>query len=69
MARSHDSYINVPVGEFGFLEEDACQVRDLLWDERCLCRGRRKFVVLNPHQKPAHICRWISREQDFDYFL
>ena len=32
----------------------------------------RNFVVLNPHQKPAHILRirrWISREQDFDYLL
>jgi len=67
-----DAYIHVPVEEFGFLEGDTYQVHDLLWDERYLWQGKRNFVILDPHKKPAHIFRirrWVSREQDFDYFL
>jgi len=67
-----DSFINVPVEEFGWLEGESYQVHDLLTDERFLWRGRRNFVKLDPHTRPAHIFRlrrWVSREQDFDYFL
>lgn len=70
--QSHDAYINVPVDEFGWVEGETYQVHDLLYDERYLWRGRRNFVKLDPHGKPAHIFRlrrWVSREQDFDYFL
>jgi starch synthase (maltosyl-transferring) len=70
--QSHDSYIHVPVEEFGWLEGDTYQVHDLLYDERYLWRGQRNFVVLDPHKKPAHIFRirrWVSREQNFDYFM
>jgi len=66
-----DSFIHVPVEEFGWMESDTYQVHDLLWNERYLWHGRKNFVSLDPHQKPVHIFRvrrWISREQDFDYF-
>jgi starch synthase (maltosyl-transferring) len=68
---AHDSFIHVPVEQFGWLEGDTYQVHDLLTDERYLWRGSRNFVKLDPHTKPAHIFRvrrWLSREQDFDYF-
>ena len=66
-----DSFIHVPIEEFGWMESDTYQVHDLLWNERYLWHGRRNFVSLDPHQKPVHIFRvrrWMSREQDFDYF-
>jgi starch synthase (maltosyl-transferring) len=66
-----DSWIHVPVEEFGWMEGDTYQVHDLLWDERYLWHGRRNFVSLDPHQRPVHVFRvrrWMSREEDFDYF-
>jgi starch synthase (maltosyl-transferring) len=69
---SQDAYLHVPVGDFGWLEGDTYQVHDLLTDERYLWRGSRNFVRLDPHRAPAHIFRirrWVSREQDFDYFM
>jgi starch synthase (maltosyl-transferring) len=70
--QAHDSFIHVPVEEFGWMEGDTYQVHDLLTDERYLWKGTRNFVKLDPYTRPAHIFRlrrWISREQDFDYFL
>lgn len=70
--QTHDSYVYVPIAEFGFAETDTYQVHDLLTDERFLWTGSRNYVVLNPHQRPAHVFRvrrWVSREQDFDYFM
>ena len=70
--QARDSFINVPVGEFGWIEGESYQVHDLLTDERFLWRGKRNFIKLDPHTRPAHIFRlrrWVSREQDFDYFL
>ena len=70
--QARDAFINVPVEEFGWLEGESYQVHDLLTDERFLWRGKRNFIKLDPHTRPAHIFRlrrWVSREQDFDYFL
>ncbi|MGA3169637.1 MAG: maltotransferase domain-containing protein [Chthoniobacteraceae bacterium] len=70
--QSHDAYINVPVGEFGWMDSDTYQVHDLLTDERYLWRGSRNYVLLHPQTKPAHVFRvrrWLIREQDFDYYL
>ena len=67
-----DSFIHVPVEAFGWMENDTYQVHDLLWDERYLWHGSRNFVSLDPHAKPVHIFRirrWMSREQDFDYYF
>jgi len=70
--QSHDAFIHVPVEEFGWMDSDTYQVHDLLTDERYLWRGSRNYVLLNPQTKPAHVFRvrrWLSREQDFDYYL
>ena len=67
-----DAFIHVPIEAFGWMENDTYQVHDLLWDERYLWHGSRNFVALDPHTKPVHIFRvrrWMSREQDFDYYL
>ena len=66
-----EAFIYVPVEQFGWLEGDAYQVHDLLSDDRYLWTGSRNFVRLEPN-RPAHIFRvrrWLSREQDFDYFM
>ena len=66
-----DAFIHVPVEQFGWMESDSYQVHDLLWNERYLWHGTKNFVSLDPHHKPVHIFRvrrWMSREQDFDYF-
>jgi len=70
--QSHDAFIHVPVGEFGWMDSDTYQVHDLLTDERYLWRGSRNYVKLDPQTRPAHVFRvrrWLSREQDFDYYL
>jgi len=70
--RAHSAYLHVPVEEFGFLEGDTYQVHDLLSGERYLWRGSRNYIELDPFIRPAHIFRvrrWVSREQDFDYYL
>ncbi|MEI6350806.1 MAG: maltotransferase domain-containing protein [Verrucomicrobiota bacterium] len=67
-----DSFIHVPIEEFGWMESDTYQVHDLLTDERYLWHGKKNFVSLDPHHKPVHIFRirrWMSREQDFDYYF
>lgn len=67
-----DSFIHVPIEEFGWMESDTYQVHDLVCDERYLWHGSRNFVALDPHSKPVHIFRvrrWMSREQDFDYYF
>jgi starch synthase (maltosyl-transferring) len=70
--RAHTAHIRVPVEEFGFIEGETYQAHDLLTGERFLWSGSRNYVELDPHTRPAHIFRirrWVSREQDFDYYL
>ncbi|EDY17117.1 alpha amylase, catalytic region [Chthoniobacter flavus Ellin428] len=66
-----DAYIDVPVDQFGWVEDQQYQVHDLLNDERYLWTGRRNFVRLHP-DKPAHVFRVRRKthsEKDFDYYL
>jgi starch synthase (maltosyl-transferring) len=55
--RKHDSYVNVPIDEFGEMDGDAYQVHDLLTDARYTWRGRRNYIELDPEIQPAHIFR------------
>jgi starch synthase (maltosyl-transferring) len=69
---ARDTFIHVPVKDFGWMESDTYQVDDLLHNERYLWSGSKNYVRLDPHHKPAHIFRlrrWVGREQDFDYFM
>jgi starch synthase (maltosyl-transferring) len=55
--RKHNSYINVPIDQFGLLEGEAYQVHDLLSDTRYTWYGRKNYVELDPEIQPAHIFR------------
>ncbi|MBA2270212.1 MAG: alpha-1,4-glucan--maltose-1-phosphate maltosyltransferase, partial [Chthoniobacterales bacterium] len=55
--QTHNSYIHVPVAEFGAMESDTYQVHDLLTDARYTWHGSRNYVELDPLTQPAHIFR------------
>src|SRR6185437_2210273 len=42
------AYVNVPLGEFGYMEQDAYLLEDLLSGERLSWAGGRNYVVLGP---------------------
>lgn len=68
----HNSFIHVPVSDFGWMEGEMYQVHDLLSEERYLWHGSRNYITLPPESCPVHIFRvrrWVSREQDFDYYV
>ncbi len=54
---SQNSFIHVPVEEFGAMNSDEYEVHDLLTDERYTWRGTRNYVELDPQTRPAHIFR------------
>lgn len=65
------AFVHVPLADFGIGENDAYVAEDLLTGERFTWRGRRNFVALNPHTRPAHILRirrWQDREDGQDIF-
>ena len=55
--RRQNSFIDVPIDEFGETVTDPYQVNDLLNDETYQWRGRRNYVELDPLATPAHIFR------------
>jgi starch synthase (maltosyl-transferring) len=69
---TQDTFVTVPLEEFGLGESETYQVHDLLTDDRYLWTGRRNFVRLNPQTHPAHIFRIRRKagsEENFDYFF
>src|SRR4051812_25140847 len=65
-ARSQNSYVHIPIGDFGPMDADVYQVHDLLTDARYLWRGERNYVELDPAVQPAHIFRvrrWLAGEK------
>ena len=67
-----NSFIHLPIDQFGIGENELYQVQDLLNDEYYLWRGRKNFVDLTPNVKQAHIFRirrWSHYENGFDYFM
>ncbi len=57
VAATQDSYIYVPIADFGITEGEPYQVHDLLSDARYTWHGSRNYVELNPKTQPAHIFR------------
>jgi len=53
--RKQNSFVHVPIEEFGQMATDEYQVHDLLNDARYTWRGRRNYVELDPEIQPAHI--------------
>ena len=62
--RKQSSYIDVPVDQFGVLEDGVYEVHDLLSDARHTWSGRRNYVELDPEIQPAHIFRVRRRTAD-----
>ncbi|HSP44605.1 MAG TPA: hypothetical protein VLO30_01305, partial [Chthoniobacterales bacterium] len=65
-ARSQNSYVYIPLEEFGPMDSDVYQVHDLLSDTRYLWRGERNYVELDPTAQPAHVFRvrrWLAGEK------
>ena len=55
---AQSGYVELPFEEFGYTERgDAYTVRDLLTGERFEWHGRRNYVALDPHHRPAHVFR------------
>jgi starch synthase (maltosyl-transferring) len=54
---TQSAFVYVPIEDFGISESDPYQLHDLLTDEKFLWKGRRNFVMLDPHNRPAHIFR------------
>lgn len=64
--RKQNSYIDVPIDQFGHMESDVYQVHDLLSDARYTWRGRQNYVELDPEIQPAHVFRvrrWAGGDQ------
>ena len=62
--RRQNTYIDVPIDQFGSMEEDVYEVHDLLSDSRYTWKGRRNYVELDPEIQPAHIFRIRRRTLD-----
>ncbi|HEV8185534.1 MAG TPA: hypothetical protein VGP40_06225, partial [Chthoniobacterales bacterium] len=56
-SQTQNSYIHVPLPEFGISDSEPYQVHDLLTDARYTWKGSRNFVKLDPETQPAHIFR------------
>jgi starch synthase (maltosyl-transferring) len=54
---SQSGFAYVPLESFGINGNDPYQVEDLLTGEKFVWHGRRNFVMLDPHSRPAHIFR------------
>jgi starch synthase (maltosyl-transferring) len=53
--RKQNSFVYAPIENFGQMESDVYQVRDLLSGATYTWRGRRNYVELDPNIQPAHI--------------
>lgn len=54
---AQSAFVYVPIEDFGINEADPYQLHDLLTDEKFVWKGRRNFVMLDPHNRPAHVFR------------
>jgi starch synthase (maltosyl-transferring) len=53
--RKQNSFVHVPVEQFGQMESDEYRVQDLLSGATYTWRGQRNYVELDPPVQPAHI--------------
>jgi starch synthase (maltosyl-transferring) len=69
---TQSGWIELDLSTLDLEEDQTYQVHDLLSEQRYQWRGRRNYVMLDPHRMPAHVFRLRRRvrsEQDFDYFV
>ena len=53
--RKQNSFVHVPIEEFGQMESNEYRVHDLLSDARYIWRGGQNYVELDPEIQPAHV--------------
>ena len=53
--RKQNSFVDVPIEQFGQMESDDYRVEDLLSGTSYSWRGRQNYVELDPNIQPAHI--------------
>jgi len=53
--RKQNSFVDVPIEQFGQMASDDYRVEDLLSGTSYTWRGRRNYVELDPEIQPAHI--------------
>jgi starch synthase (maltosyl-transferring) len=53
--RKQNSFVDVPIEQFGQMESDEYRVQDLLSGTTYTWRGRRNYVELDPEIQPAHL--------------
>ena len=53
--RKQNSFVDVPIEQFGQMESNDYRVQDLLSGATYTWRGRRNYVELDPEVQPAHI--------------
>ncbi len=66
------AWIEVPLEDFGLAPDATYQVHDLLTDERFVWHGRRNYIALDPHTRPAHVLRLrrrVASERDYDHYV
>jgi starch synthase (maltosyl-transferring) len=69
---AQSGWVELDIDALNFSADQPYQVHDLLSDQRFLWRGRRNFILLEPHRAPAHVFRLRRRvrsEKDFDYYI
>ena len=52
---THDSWMNIPIEDYGIADDEAFQALELITGERYEWRGRRQFVRLDPGRIPGQI--------------
>ncbi len=69
---AQSGWVDFDIEALDFSADQPYQVHDLLSDQRFVWRGRRNYILLDPHRAPAHVFRLRRRvrsEQDFDYYI
>ena len=54
---SQSGFAYVPIENFSIEASDPYQVEDLITGDKYTWQGRRNFVMLDPHSRPAHVFR------------
>ncbi|MEO8205112.1 MAG: hypothetical protein ABI615_02955, partial [Chthoniobacterales bacterium] len=65
-------WLQVPLADFGWLDQESYQVEDLLTGECFHWSGSRNYVAMDPQHRPAHILRmrrWVGHEGGVDVFV
>lgn len=68
---SQSAWVDVPIDLFGWSDGATYEVEDLLSGNRFLWTGRRNYVSLDPHFRPAHVLkvrRHVARSIGQDIF-